>query len=154
MRFDLQIPFNYEDEWEKALPVISDKKRKEINKAMNQASKSRGWSFYGFSNSHFFFVKYIKVMAEDGYAIPYKRTFTEYRQMDRTTGLVSSDAEDAVDIYNCKEVKKFLDPMTNEVMYANMCPTQVMRFYGVTKDIFIEKTYNMNIEDKLNEATT
>lgn len=158
MSFNIQIPINYEEEWQKALPLISDKKLKEINRLMNQASKSRGWMLYGFSDSSYFFVKYTKIMRETISGYSTRKTIKTYSQMNRATGDVSypscNEPENFTNIYRCKEVKKFLDPNTNETMYANTSPHQVVRFCGVTKNKCIEKTYQVNVEEELNEKHT
>lgn len=129
--FTIQIPYDESIEWVNALPLISHKKCLELNKKMRQLTKKNGWNLMGFKNGLLIFRREGKEVFWQKGHVRRKTFFYLALDIETNTTVSVNDGDDFEHITVLKEVKKFLDPVSNRFMYSNMAPWSVIRFYGV-----------------------
>lgn len=130
--YNLQIPCDYENEWKAALPLISRKKAQELSKIACEMTNSRGWHLSHIYELGFVFKKY-KNESKFISGMKTKRKVPIYLLMPHDkiyTNFASIVYEGWKEVVIVEQVNKYLDPCTNETIYANMAPFTVLHFYS------------------------
>ena len=139
--YNLEIPFSRDTEWKEALPLIEEKKVKELANFIRLQTKKNGWILLGFHKNLAIFRKESRV------SVWIRGTRRErcyvYIALDMDTMTVQTNFEcpdeiDGVQVFD--RVRKFLNTIDNSVVYANIPPFQVMRLTAKKGD----KLYSAN----------
>lgn len=125
---NLEIYFDRDAEWKQALPLIEERKVRELATTVRLQTKKNGWMLLGFYKNLAIFRK------ESQVSVWIRGTRRErcyvYVALDLDTMTVQTNFEcpdeiDGAQVFD--RVRKFLDVNDNSVVYANIPPFQVMR---------------------------